>query len=319
LRYLLPAFPFLFVFAGRVAAWRPAARPAQAVVIGLLAAWTALSSLAAHPRYIPYFNELIGGPRNGYRWLADSDLDWGQDGAYMRGEYARASPVRVWFDPTGPIAGRIAVGLTSLVESPHNAWLRDHFQPSAIVRGSWAVFDLGAADVERCCAGLPHAWALPGIEGDLAPAGQAIGGGDGVEVRLLARLNDGMLGANTDRDAARTSAATAPVAAWFGIAWERPQEIGRVVAYPGYWSRGPGGDRFLAVDYVWQSWDGRRWSDLPGTRVSGNREPRVEHRFPPVRTTRLRLLIESERNAQGTLAAPGLFRAACLELAAYPR
>lgn len=66
LRYLLPAFPFLFVFAGRVAAWKPLASRHGAAV-GLLAAWTAVSSLAVHPHYIPYFNELIGGPRHGYR------------------------------------------------------------------------------------------------------------------------------------------------------------------------------------------------------------------------------------------------------------
>ena len=29
--------------------------------------------------YLAYFNELAGGPRNGYRSLVDSNLDWGQD------------------------------------------------------------------------------------------------------------------------------------------------------------------------------------------------------------------------------------------------
>ena len=31
------------------------------------------------PHYLAYFNELAGGPRNGYRSLVDSNLDWGQE------------------------------------------------------------------------------------------------------------------------------------------------------------------------------------------------------------------------------------------------
>jgi Dolichyl-phosphate-mannose-protein mannosyltransferase len=319
LRFLLPALPFLFVFAGRAAAWRPRAPAAAALPVGLLAAWIAASSLAAHPHYLSYFNELIGGPRNGYRWLSDSNVDWAQDDRYVRQVYARRGPAPVWIEPTGPITGRVAVGVTQLVTT--HDWLREHFRPSAVVRGSWAVFDVAEADLRRCCAGMPRAWPLPGLAGDLAYAGQPIGGGDAVVgMHLLERLNDGMLGANTQWDAARTSPPTpGPVQAWFGIAWEQPREIGRVVAYPSFVSRGPGLRQFLATDYVLQWWDGRGWVDLPGTRVTGNRRCPIEHRFPPVRTTRLRLLVEREKNQWGTDAAPDVFRAACLEIAVYAR
>ena len=48
----------------------------QAVLAALLL-WFAAGSLAAHPDYLPWFNELAGSePEN---ILADSDLDWGQD------------------------------------------------------------------------------------------------------------------------------------------------------------------------------------------------------------------------------------------------
>jgi hypothetical protein len=40
---------------------------------------------------------------------------------------------------------------------------------------------------------------------------------------------------------------------------------------------------------------------------------------PPLRTDRIRLLIERERNERGTADPEGGFRAACLELAAYSR
>jgi hypothetical protein len=315
LRYLLPAFPFLFVFAARAAAWRPRSKRAG-VAVPLLAAATAVSSLAAHPRYIPYFNELIGGTRNGYRWLTDSNVDWGQDNEFMREVYARQSPVRVWIEPGGPIAGRVAVGLMTL--TTRHTWLREHFQPAALVHGSWAVFDVAQDEIDGCCAGQEPAWRMTDDASDLAFAGEPIGGGDGVGVRFLSRLNDGMLGANSDWDAARSSPMPAPVRAWFGIAWERPRQIGRVVAYPGFYSRGPDARRYLATDYVLQSWDGHGWVDIPGTRVTGNHRVHVEHEFPPVRTTRLRLLIERERNERGTEEIPGTFRAVCLELAIYP-
>ncbi|HEV3075623.1 MAG TPA: hypothetical protein VHB47_14475, partial [Thermoanaerobaculia bacterium] len=116
-----------------------------------------------------------------------------------------------------------------------------------------------------------------------------------------------------------SSPSAAPVEAWFGIAWPEPRQVGRVTAYPGFFSRGPESRRFLALDYVLQWWDGSAWVDLPGTRVIGNRRLHVEHSFPPVRTTRVRLRIERERNEQGSEDAPGVFRAACLELAVYPR
>jgi len=33
----------------------------------------------ASPHYLAYFNELVGGSKNGYEYLLDSNLDWGQD------------------------------------------------------------------------------------------------------------------------------------------------------------------------------------------------------------------------------------------------
>jgi hypothetical protein len=74
-RHLLPIYPFLFVAAGRAAALGGRVRP----VVLLLMAWYAMGTLAIHPHYLAYFNELGGGPRNGYRLLVDSNLDWGQD------------------------------------------------------------------------------------------------------------------------------------------------------------------------------------------------------------------------------------------------
>lgn len=76
-RHLLPIYPFLFVIAAAAAAG-PLDRPRRGLLAVLLA-WNALGTLRVHPHYLAYFNELGGGPRNGYRLLVDSSLDWGQD------------------------------------------------------------------------------------------------------------------------------------------------------------------------------------------------------------------------------------------------
>jgi hypothetical protein len=79
-RHLLPIYPFLFLAsaeaAARLATWR---RPAGPALVLLLGAWYAGGTLLNHPHHLAYFNEIAGGPANGWRLLVDSNLDWGQD------------------------------------------------------------------------------------------------------------------------------------------------------------------------------------------------------------------------------------------------
>jgi len=78
LRHILPVYVFLIpLVAG--AAWifiRSDLR--WAWVIGLLLVAQAVTSLRTFPAYIAYSNELWGGPANTYRYLSDSNADWGQ-------------------------------------------------------------------------------------------------------------------------------------------------------------------------------------------------------------------------------------------------
>ena len=45
----------------------------------LLLVWYLLESLYIHPHYLSYFNQFAGGPKNGWKFLVDSNIDWGQD------------------------------------------------------------------------------------------------------------------------------------------------------------------------------------------------------------------------------------------------
>jgi hypothetical protein len=77
IRYILPIYPFLCIFASRIlvmlrSRW-------QYVGVCALSAWLAIASIGAAPHYLSYFNEAIGGPNNGWKYLRDSNIDWGQD------------------------------------------------------------------------------------------------------------------------------------------------------------------------------------------------------------------------------------------------
>jgi hypothetical protein len=76
-RHLLPVLPFAYVGIGCLAnATRD--RWAKLVLAGLVL-WLALSSLLVFPHYLAFFNLAAGGPAGGYRYLVDSNLDWGQE------------------------------------------------------------------------------------------------------------------------------------------------------------------------------------------------------------------------------------------------
>jgi hypothetical protein len=88
IRYLLPAFPFAMVWAGRgtddlrrAFGKRGLAAAAVCVLAGTV------ESLAVHPHHLMFFNRWAGGPTGGPRYFVVGD-DWGQDqrrlGEWMR-------------------------------------------------------------------------------------------------------------------------------------------------------------------------------------------------------------------------------------------
>lgn len=88
-RHILPIYPMLCLALGEAAQrlWSSRTLVGRGAVIGL-SLWIASSAAWTHPHYIAYFNELAGGSRNGYLFLSDSNLDWGQElkalGTYLR-------------------------------------------------------------------------------------------------------------------------------------------------------------------------------------------------------------------------------------------
>jgi hypothetical protein len=76
-RYILPMYPFLIVYASSLFSLRKGRL--TGLLVGALCLWYLVGTLGMYPHYLAYFNEFVGGPANGYKYLADSNLDWGQD------------------------------------------------------------------------------------------------------------------------------------------------------------------------------------------------------------------------------------------------
>ena len=133
LRYILPVYPLLFVLlAGTVAAlWQSSRRRIYQVALPILGCWYVASTAWIHPNYIPYFNELIGGPSNGIHYLDDSNIDWGQDLKQLA-QYVRErelGPIKVLYQPQ--YLGKLAVGYYGIdgvkpslreIQQPEQGW-----------------------------------------------------------------------------------------------------------------------------------------------------------------------------------------------------
>jgi hypothetical protein len=79
-RHLLPMLPFCYLGLGYgvalISRWR--IRRMLYAAGALLLIWQAVGTVAVWPFHLTYSNEVAGGPRNTWRHMADSNVDWGQ-------------------------------------------------------------------------------------------------------------------------------------------------------------------------------------------------------------------------------------------------
>ncbi|UCD34003.1 MAG: hypothetical protein JSV38_12275 [Desulfobacterales bacterium] len=79
IRLILPVFPILFLAAGHLGHEFLLKSRLSKIMVIVLAIGYLIPSVLIFPHYLSFFNLAAGGPRNGHRWLIDSNLDWGQD------------------------------------------------------------------------------------------------------------------------------------------------------------------------------------------------------------------------------------------------
>jgi hypothetical protein len=102
-RHILPLYPFLAMLAaGSFQAPRQLLRPIRkgGALLALLLCWHVVESAAAHPDYLAYFNQIVRGQEGEY--LADSNLDWGQDLARLGRFVEERGIERIFVVYTGP-------------------------------------------------------------------------------------------------------------------------------------------------------------------------------------------------------------------------
>lgn len=144
-RHVLPIYPFAAVLAG-VTAWilgRDSKSARYAIAALLL--FQVFSSLNAYPDYLPYANEMFGGPNGTYRVLSDSNVDWGQqlkeESAYLQ----KAHITECWVAYSQPTQVPLGYGIPcKLLPSGIGMWAG---QPQAILPPTLSgTFLLGATE-----------------------------------------------------------------------------------------------------------------------------------------------------------------------------
>ncbi len=95
----LPAVYALLAFTRRVDG---AGRASLVAPACLLLAWSGGASLARQPDNLMYFNELVGGPENGWRWSVIGD-DWGQDTRLLAEWMADNKLDHIYYDYYGEV------------------------------------------------------------------------------------------------------------------------------------------------------------------------------------------------------------------------
>jgi hypothetical protein len=85
IRHLFPILPVIFALIAKKTvdfvkkASAPIGKAGVIAALALLLVWYGLSNILTFPYYVAYFNEIIGGPTNAYKYVSDSNVDWGQD------------------------------------------------------------------------------------------------------------------------------------------------------------------------------------------------------------------------------------------------
>ena len=94
IRYILTVYPFLIIYASGFLSRLSldiAKNTLVTAIVAVLSLWYIFSSAGVYPNYLAYFNEIVGGSRNGYKYLDDSNIEWGHDLKRLA-EYQKKNP-----------------------------------------------------------------------------------------------------------------------------------------------------------------------------------------------------------------------------------
>ena len=153
IRFYLIIFPLLYVYSGGLFQdWNKFSTATKSVFL-ILALYLVSSVLSYYPQYLAYFNELVWDRKTAYKYLSDSNLNWGQ-GKYALQEYQLKHPDAV-YEPDKIESGLIIVSPDNLVgvtDDPQKfAWLRENFEAIDTVADVYLIYDISPQDLEHLC------------------------------------------------------------------------------------------------------------------------------------------------------------------------
>ena len=100
-RHILPVLPFVLIFAAAGAGAFCSGSFKRATLVVAMLLWHAFSSAHAFPEYLSYANEAFDGPQNAYKYLSDSNVDWGQSLKEIREYLVHTPAAPCWFMQNG--------------------------------------------------------------------------------------------------------------------------------------------------------------------------------------------------------------------------
>lgn len=154
IRHFLPVFSLLYVFSGSLfIEWRDFSVVQKSLSWGLIM-YLFISAFSYYPYEISYFNEIVWNRTQAYKYLADSNIDWGQSENELWG-YISNNPEAV-YQPGKIQSGQIIISVNDLVgitiDPGKYAWLRDNFEPDDTIAYAYLVYNISPAEIDALCA-----------------------------------------------------------------------------------------------------------------------------------------------------------------------
>ena len=154
IRYYLPMFPLLYIFSGSLfVGWKGFTALQRSLAFGLMV-YLFISVFSYYPYNISYFNEFVWDRTQAYKYLADSNIDWGQ-GKNDLWDYLLRNPAAI-YRPNSPRSGLLVVSVNDLVgitiDPDQFAWLRGNFEPIDTIAYSYLVYDVSSVELDTMCA-----------------------------------------------------------------------------------------------------------------------------------------------------------------------
>lgn len=151
-RHLFPILPLMYILiAKNIFGFLKTQHQQRKLILnfalGIFTLFLIIETVSAYPYHTSYFNQIAGGPKNGYHYVTDSNADWGQDlkrlkifledhpeiekikvdyfgmadlDYYLNGRYAK------WWGAKRPLeTGWYAISVLFLQESIHNQKIPD--------------------------------------------------------------------------------------------------------------------------------------------------------------------------------------------------